>query len=279
MPNVGTTNKSGLLKYIESNSKNGIYTSFIGVGVDFNTEVIESLSNVRGANYYSISSNEQFKKILSEDFEYMVTPLVFDLNLNFESTKYDIEKVYGTDSEDLSSGNIMKVNTLFPSSTNENSESKGGVILLKLKKKDNSTDNKINLRVSYTDRDGNKHSNSQDIEFDKNEEFYENTGIRKAIALTRYVNTLKSWILYERTNKDERFYICEDVGVIDCDYVKEDVRKILGENERTSVKLTVSEEYKENFKNIKSYLENEKNELKDEDLKKEIDLLEELIKY
>lgn len=279
MPNVGSTNKSGLLKYIESNSKNGIYTSFIGVGVDFNTEVIESLSNVRGANYYSISSNEQFKKILSEDFEYMVTPLVFDLNLNFESTEYDIEKVYGTDSEDLSSGNIMKVNTLFPSSTNENSESKGGVILLKLKKKDNSTDNKINLRVSYTDRDGNKHSNSQDIEFNKNEEFYENTGIRKAIALTRYVNTLKSWILYERTNKDERFYICEDVGVIDCDYVKEDVRKILGENERTSVKLTVSEEYKENFKNIKSYLENEKNELKDGDLKKEIDLLEELIKY
>lgn len=279
MPNVGSTNKSGLLKYIESNSKNGIYTSFIGVGVDFNTEVIESLSNVRGANYYSISSNEQFKKILSEDFEYMVTPLVFDLNLNFESTEYDIEKVYGTDSEDLSSGNIMKVNTLFPSSTNENSESKGGVILLKLKKKDNSTDNKINLRVSYTDRDGNKHSNSQDIEFNKNEEFYENTGIRKAIALTRYVNTLKSWILYERTNKDERFYICEDVGVIDCDYVKENVRKILGENERTSVKLTVSEEYKENFKNIKSYLENEKNELKDEDLKKEIDLLEELIKY
>lgn len=279
MPNVGSTNKSGLLKYIESNSKNGIYTSFIGAGVDFNTEVIESLSNVRGANYYSISSNEQFKKILSEDFEYMVTPLVFDLNLNFESTEYDIEKVYGTDSEDLSSGNIMKVNTLFPSSTNENSESKGGVILLKLKKKDNNTDNKINLRVSYTDRDGNKHSNSQDIEFNKNEEFYENTGIRKAIALTRYVNTLKSWILYERTNKDERFYICEDVGVIDCDYVKEDVRKILGENERTSVKLTVSEEYKENFKNIKSYLENEKNELKDEDLKKEIDLLEELIKY
>lgn len=279
MPNVGTTNKSDLLKYIESNSKNGIYTSFIGVGVDFNTEVIESISNVRGANYYSISSNEQFKKILSEDFEYMVTPLVFDLNLNFESTGYDIEKIYGTDSADKSSNNIMKVNTLFPSSTNENSESKGGVILLKLKKRDNSTDNKINLSVSYIDRNGNNHSNSQDIEFNKNEEFYENTGIRKAIALTRYANTLKSWILYERTNKDERFYINENVGVVDCDYVKEDVQRILGENERTSVKLTVSEEYKENFRNIKSYLEKEKNELKDEDLKKEIDLLDMLINY
>lgn len=277
MPNIGTTNKSDLLKYIESNSKTGIYTSFIGVGVDFNTEVIESISNVRGANYYSISSNEQFKKILSEDFEYMVTPLAFDLNLSFESEGYDIEKIYGTDSDDKSSGNIMKVNTLFPSSTNENSESKGGVILLKLKKKDNSTDNKINLKVLYTDRDGNNHSNSQEIEFNKDEEFYENTGIRKAIALTRYANTLKSWILYERTNKDERFYINENVGILDCDYVKKDVQRILGENERVSVKLTVSEEYEDNFRNIKYYLENEKNELKDEDLKKEIDLLDILI--
>lgn len=279
MPNVGLSNKDDLFKYVESNSNKGIYTSFIGVGVDFNTEVIEKISNVRGANYYSISSKEQFKKILSEDFEYMVTPLVFDLSLNFESAGYDIEKVYGTDSEDKSSGNIMKVNTLFPSSTNENSESKGGVILLKLKKKDNQIDNKINLSVSYTDRNGNKHSNSQDIEFNKNEEFYENTGIRKAVALTRYANTLKNWILYERTNKDERFYISEDLGVIDSDYEKEDVRRILGENERTSVKLTVSEEYKENFRKIKSYLENEKSQLKDDDLKQEIDLLEKLINY
>lgn len=277
MPNMGTTNKSDLLKYIEANSNKGIYTSFIGVGVDFNTEVIENISNVRGANYYSISSKEQFKKILSEDFEYMVTPLVFDLNLNFESAGYEIEKVYGTDSADKSSGNIMKVNTLFPASTNENSESKGGIILLKLKKKDNQTDNKINLSVSYTDRDGNKHSNSQDIEFNKDEEFYENTGIRKGIVLTRYVNTLKSWILYERSNRDERFYIDENIGVIDCDYAEDDVQRILGENERISVKLTVSEEYKENFRKIKSYLENEKNELKDDDLNQEIDLLEKLI--
>ena len=73
----------------------------------------------------------------------MVTPLVFDLNLNFESDGYEIDKIYGTDSQDKSYGNIMKVNTLFPSNTNEDSEAKGGVILLKLKKKENSTNNKI----------------------------------------------------------------------------------------------------------------------------------------
>ncbi|MCI8486438.1 MAG: hypothetical protein HFJ20_05005, partial [Clostridia bacterium] len=80
-------------------------------------------------------------------------------------------------------------------------------------------------------------------------------------------------------NKDERFYINENVGILDCDYVKKDVQRILGENERASVELTVSEEYKNNFRNIKYYLENEKNELKDENLKKEIDLLHILINY
>ena len=277
MPNMGTTNKSELSKYIESNSGKGIYTSFIGVGVDFNTEVIESLSNVKGANYYSISSSKQFKKILGEEFDYMVTPLVFDLNLNFESDGYEIDKIYGTDSQDKSYGNIMKVNTLFPSNTNEDSEAKGGVILLKLKKKENGTNNKIKLNVSYTDRDGNQHTNSQVVEFNKDDEYYENTGIRKAICLTRYANVLKNWILYERSNENDKFYIDENFGIVDCEYSKDEIRKLLGENERTSVKLTVSDKYKDIFKKIKDYLENEKNEVKDESLKQETELLEKLI--
>ena len=89
MPNLGTTSKTGLSKYVKDNAEKKIYTSFVGVGVDFNTDVIETLSNVKGANYYSVSSSEQFKKILGEDFEYMVTPLVFDLNLNFKSDSYE----------------------------------------------------------------------------------------------------------------------------------------------------------------------------------------------
>ena len=64
----------------------------------------------------------------------MVTPLVFDLNLNFDSDSFEIEKIYGTDNEDATKGNIMKVNTLFPSPTSDG-ETKGGITVLKLKKK------------------------------------------------------------------------------------------------------------------------------------------------
>lgn len=276
MPNTGRTNKDSLLNYIEENAEKNIYTSLIGVGVDFNTELVEHISNVKGANYYSISSSEQFKKILSEDFEYMVTPLVFDLNLNFTSEGYDIEQIYGTDSGDKSSGNIIKVNTLFPSSTNENG-TKGGVILLKLKKKDGINNDEIKLKVSYTDKDGNNHSNSQVVKFDKDEEYYENTGIRKSIALTRYANCLKNWILYERGEENKRFLITRNIGIMDCFYTPEEVYIILGEHERTSVKLKVSDEYKEIFKDLKTYMEKEKNEVDDKDLKQEIDLLDTLI--
>ena len=277
MPNTGNTSKYGLLNYIEENANKNIYTTFLGVGVDFNTNLIEHISNVKGANYYSISSSSQFKKILSEDFEYMVTPLVFDLNLDFKSNGYDIEQVYGTDSGKKSTGNIMKVNTLFPAKTEEDKGTKGGVILLKLKKKEQSNSDEIKLEVSYTDREGRKHSNSQEVRFDKNEEFYENTGIRKSIMLTRYVNTLKNWILYERSKEDKRFYIDREVGITDCIYTKDEIYRILGEHERTSVALKVSDEYKQIFRDLKAYMENEKKQVKDNDLKQEIELLDKLI--
>ena len=279
MPNLGKTSKKGLSEYIEKNAANKIYTTFIGVGVDFNTEVIQELSNVRGSNYYSVSSNEQFRKILGEDFDFMLTPLVFDLNLKFESDSYELEEVYGTDKANKTTGNIINVNTLFPSKTDSQNGSKGGVILLKLKKKDNESDGKIKLNVTYMDTNEKKYTNSEEIQFTDNNEFYENTGIRKSIALVRYANCLKNWILFERTEKNNKFIINEQTGITDCIYTRESIYNMLGINERKSVKLSVSEEYKEIFKIIKNYIENEKNELKDDDLKQEIELLDILNNY
>ena len=75
---------------VEENANNGIYTTFIGVGVDFNTELVNLIGSVRGANYYSVHNSEEFKTRMGEQFEYMVTPLVFDLNLKFDSESFVI---------------------------------------------------------------------------------------------------------------------------------------------------------------------------------------------
>lgn len=285
MPNLGQTSRGELTKYVKENADNKIYTTFIGVGVDFNTEVIETLSDVKGANYYSVHSSEEFKKIMGEDFEYMVTPLVFDLELKFNSTNYVIKSVYGTDTKEKNSATLMKVNTLFPSSRNESGEAKGGVILLKLSPaivdfKEDPGFEGTQITVSYKDRDGKEHKNEQKVSLkNTTEEYYDNTGIRKAIALTRYANLMKNWILYERGEEDRTMLITVTTGIKDCEYcTQEQVRVLLGENERSSVKLSVSKEYSEAFKKFKEYFEKEMKEIGDNEMKQEIDILNMLIK-
>ena len=277
MPNMGYTDSSELMNMIQDNAKKKIYTSFIGVGVDFNTELIEKLGTVEGANYYSVHNEEEFIKQMSEDFDFMVTPLVFDLNLDFDSKDYELVTVYGTDVENNKKGNIMHVNTLFPSKRNEEGEVKGGIILLKLKKKKNSNEGTITLKVSYRDGKQNEHSNLQSVSFENKDEYYDNTGIRKGIALTRYANLLKDWILFERSGKKQKLLVTEKTGIIYPDYSEEEVYRLLGEHERTSVKLISSKESKELFKKMKKYLEREMKEVKDDNLKQEIDILDKLI--
>ena len=278
MPNFGTTSTKGLLSYIEDNSKMGIYTTFIGVGVDFNTKLIEEISDVKGANYYSVHNSKEFKERMGEQFEFMVTPLVFDLNLNLRSDDYAIEMVYGTDSANGLKGSLMKVNTLFPSKTSETGEVKGGVVLVKLKEKNEMKNGELKLEVSYKDRNGKEYKNNRIINFNKNktEEFYENSGIRKAIVLTRYVNALKSWILYERSS-NKVFMIETSKGIFDITYTELEIMKILGEHERMSVELKISEEYKKILKNIKEYILKENKEIKDDTFDKEIEILDLLI--
>lgn len=279
MPNYGDTSKDGLLSYVKNNSNDGIYTTFIGVGVDFNTELTEAISDVRGANYYSVHNSKEFKERMGEQFEYMVTPLVFDLELNLNSEDFEILYVYGSDTVNTSNGNIMNINTLFPSKTTDTGEVKGGVVLLKLNKKNNEDEGTLTLNVSYKDREGKTFNNSQVVNFKTtSSEYYDNTGIRKAILLTRYANALKNWILYERSEND-KFLILPAVGIMDCSYNKEQVTVLLGENERTSTKLSVSQSYKETFSKIKEYIENENKEIKDETINKEIDILNKLINY
>ena len=278
MPNYGSISPNDLLSKIKNNANQGTYTTFIGVGVDFNTKLIEEINDVKGANYYSVHNSKEFKERMGEQFEYMVTPLVFDLNLDLKSDDYNIEMVYGSDSPNKQEGNIMKVNTLFPSKSSEEGEVKGGIILIKLKEKTEKNNGKINLEVSYKDRNGKEYSNSQTITFDKNkeEEFYDNTGIRKAIILTRYVNILKNWILYERS-ENKVFMIGPNTGIVDFFYTEVEITKLLGEHERTSVKLEVSSEYKENFKHVKEYILKENKEIKDDTLNKELEILDMLI--
>ena len=277
MPNIGDTSEEGLLGMTKKNADDGIYLTFIGIGVDFNTELTEAITKIRGANYYSVHSNSEFKERMDDGFDYMVTPLVFDLELKLDARGYEIMKVYGSPEADEATGEIMKVNTLFPSKT-EGGETKGGVVLLKLRKF--SGDAELTLSASYEDREGKTEKDSQDIRMgDESAEYFENSGIRKAIVLSRYADLAINWMADEHDAYDKHISVkpsvTRDIGII-CppgpDYY-------LGKWERQSVPLSVSSEYRELFADFASYFESEMNAMGDDTMRQELDILDKLSTY
>ena len=67
----------------------------------------------------------KFKQRMVEEFEFMVTPLVFNLRLQLESDGFAIDRVSRSPEADLATGSLLFVNTLFPSKV-QNEETKGG---------------------------------------------------------------------------------------------------------------------------------------------------------
>jgi len=270
MPNRGATSESGLLGLGKKAAEKGIYTTFVGVGVDFNTQLVEAITKMQGANYYFIQSKEDFEKRMNAEFDFMVTPLVFDLNLFVESHGFEIETVYGSPEADLANGQLMQVKTLFPSAKSENAV-KGGVVLLKLKKLSDSKDKELVLRVSYKDRKGKTYFSHKRVALQETMPHYDSSGIRKAVLLSRYAGLLKNWMIDQRQQ-------CNRIPG-PYDYWRQGIplpMYRLGRWERRSCQIMPSEGYAKIFSYFEKYFEVEKGIIGDETLQQEVEILKEL---
>ena len=268
MPNVGVSEPKsllGMVKLYGEREKFKIYSTIIGIGIDFNTDLIEQITKVRGANYFAVHNNKEFKKKMSQEFKYMVTPLVFNLELNVstEGDQFIIDQIYGsnedesTDNKNKTSINLMKVKSLFPSPVNEDNETKGGIIILKIKSKnkDNimSFNSKMNIKMSinYENKFGKEFKSEKYVSFgnDQNNDYFDNLGIRKGVLLSKYVNICKEWI---KSTKDEE-----------------------KEKNSNDGDIKINEKYGNIFNKFMKYFENEMIIINDKTLYKEL----EIIKY
>jgi Ca-activated chloride channel homolog len=275
-PNTGDYSSGGLLRTLENNSGRRIYATFIGIGVDFNSTLIEQISQIKGCNYYSVHSPREFRTRIQDEFDYMVTPLVFNVELKFESPGWRIEKVFGSPQADEASGRLMRIDTLFASKSDDSGQVKGGLVLLKLKK--TSTGNaSIYLKTSYQDRNGRSDGDVQIINLEStNPEYFDNSGIRKGVLLTRYAALMKNWISEERQygSRSDSWTPCvgQDSGIVlPLEYP--------GQWERQSVNLSVSAGYKHLFQKFSGYFAGEMKLIGDYDLGQELDILHKLERY
>ena len=227
-------------------------------------------------------SSKEFAKLLDTDFDYMVTPLVYDLELKLSSNDYSIEAVYGSPESKMATGEIMKVNTLFPSHNNGEA-TKGGVVLLKLKKNtQNVSSEKLTLDVSYKDVNGKSFTNSQQVSFKKEPVYYDNKGVRKAILVADYVTVMKNWLIDARAACNDKVSWANEQPIeiqkrcmtyppLHPDYPK------LATWERKSCKLNVSAGYKKFLQLFRKNYVKEMQLLDDESLNKEANVLNQLI--
>ena len=276
MPNLGDITRKGMVEVASDNSRMGIHTTFIGIGVDFNTELVEALTKIRGANYYSVHSASEFKNRMVDEFELMVTPLVFDLEMNLEADGYEISGVYGSPEADRATGEIMKVSTLFPSRT-EDGQTRGGIILLKLERV--SDDAILVLSTTYEGVDGKPGESRVAVGLSPHDrDYYENTGIWKGVLLSRYADLMKAWILDERAALAEVPVVrpsFEDAGI----HVPDNSGWSLGPWERQSARLHVSDNYRELISVFRDYFDAEAASIGDQTLQQELDILVMLADY
>jgi len=281
MPNSGELDKDRLFGMAKSAAKKGIHTTYLGVGVDFNPNLVEVVSKTRGANYYAIHSSKEFRKRMDAEFDYMVTPLVYDLTLKLASDDYKIDAVYGSPQAKLSTGEIIRVHTLFPSAS-DGTRNKGGVILLRLKKTGQAED--IKLSVSYQDIRGKRFHNTQQVTLGKIQApHYDNNGIRKAILLAEYVTLMKNWIIdmragcndkldYTHLSPEQIMPRCMQYPPLHPLYPK------LKTWERRSCKLKVSKGYAKILAFFRQHFDNEYRVLGDKSLNQEFKILKTLLK-
>lgn len=262
MPNMGTTGAGDLTQLFADAAADGIHTTFIGMGLDANAELAETLSGIRAANHYFIHSATEFEQRLGDEFDYMVTPLVYDLNLELDADGYEIEAVHGSPSADAATDRLMHVGTLFPSAKQEG-EARGGVVLVRLEQTNEEAD--LELVASWTERDGGEYTERVSVDMPDESGTYAHDGIRKAVALARYARELRTWARDLQDRADTA------TGVDD--WLLPEQR---GEHEREPVPLVVPDRYADRFERLRSYLAEEMAAICDESLQQELELLETL---
>jgi Ca-activated chloride channel family protein len=297
MPNVGAVDGDTMLGMVGHAAEAGIYTSLLGVGLDFNADVVEAMSKAKGAWYGSVKTSEAFRKRLDDEFDYMVTPLVFNLRFHLSSDAYVIDKVFGSPESELSTGQLMRINTLFPSAKDEQGQTKGGIVLLRLVRKDSSSaaDETLKLRVSYEDRCGIPDFSELSVQpclparsNGSSDSFFENKGVRKAVLLARYASVLQQWLLDERQPKPRSKGVCAFGPKASDPPLKRwrqgiftnlaaHTAKMPSDCELPSAALKVSPQYKAVFETLLQHLSSEMRSLEDDSLEQECTLLQKLI--
>jgi Ca-activated chloride channel family protein len=192
MPNVGATGDGEFMDLLRDNSQKGRDTTVFGVNVAFGQELVTKMSAVRGSNYYYLSNAERTRTVFDEDFDFLVTPIAYDLKMALTPAEgTTVEAVYGLPGvEPGASLAEMEVSTVFLSR-------RRGAVLARLSRPQEQVppnQQLVSSTFSYTSAQDNvgsavtltaSYEGSEPLA--SSEAWYSQRTVRKTVALTNFV--------------------------------------------------------------------------------------------
>jgi Ca-activated chloride channel family protein len=96
MTNTGDTDTETFIGLASDNAQRGVGLTVFGVGIDLNQDLVLAISKLRGGNYFYLKDAAKISTVFDVDFDYLVTPLAYDLQFRLEpKAGFRIGQVYG----------------------------------------------------------------------------------------------------------------------------------------------------------------------------------------
>jgi len=236
--------------------------------------MVSQITKRKGCNYFCINDSLHFKKLMDKEFDYIVTPTIFNAQVSYRETKglkFKPERVFGSPGYEIpSSGLLFFADSLFPSLKEDKVLTKGGILVVKLNKEEGLSFQgnacSIKFEVSYDDRNGKTEKEEEWVDlinFTKTDEYFQNNCVRKAVLLVRYVNFIKNFL---RDRKQNSPSMGEKSGI---PIPSLDIH----EKDDSVAMRPLNDEYKNIFKKFMTYFENEMKSIGDPLLNRELEKL------
>jgi Ca-activated chloride channel family protein len=115
--------------FVESGGLIGV--TYIGIGLSFDAETCAKLTAAHGTSVYSASNTTQLDAFINSEFNYLVSPVAFDVRISLSSTDYTIGEIFGGDIDCKKDPGLFEFRTMTASSVNPDGV-KGSALVLYL---------------------------------------------------------------------------------------------------------------------------------------------------
>jgi Ca-activated chloride channel homolog len=149
LANTGTTDPEAIVAKSAEYNAQGIGITTVGVGLDFNQDLMRTLAEQGGGNFYYIEDPAKVTTVFDEELDFLVTPLANDLSITITlAPGFSVVDTFGIAyTEDEAGALTLSVPTVFASSH-------GGAMLIRVDSTDSITgrEGEVVTQVSYSYR-------------------------------------------------------------------------------------------------------------------------------